>query len=319
MPFRTTLAAVLLAWASAPAAPVPKAESGGALLVGTSDGTLRILAPDGKEMRKLDPQDGDGRLALARLSPDGKRVVVASRPDGKKLTVAVAVRAVATGETKPLADLEHLDRLFWSADGATVYASGLDLTAANDPNKKRHECWVNRAIDATTGKVTPLDLGGEYRVAGLTADGTSFVTLRTFGQRAVGNGVWGPELESHLTDRATLKHTKLVGADAALTPLAPFPDGKRWLVQVEGGGKPWVRVYTPADKTLSELPDWTDGGVMSRTIRLSPDGKRLAFVRLAGPPDARRWELVVAGADGAGPKVLFETRPPLTIPAVDWR
>jgi hypothetical protein len=313
---------LLCASSAAVAAPVPKAgNADGTLLVVTSDGVLRLLTPDGKEVKKLDPREGDGRPTFARLSPDGKRVAEAHRPDDEKTITRLRLRTLDTDNVQELTEVPHLDRLFWSPDGSTVYASGLDVEAGKDPNKKRHECWLNWAIDAKSGKAKPLDLGGEYRVAGLTADGKSFVTLRTFGQRLVGKGVWGPELETHLTDLATLKHAKLIGADVEVTPLAAFPDGKRWLVQMETGPKPWLRVFAPADGTLTQLAEWNDDDVLLRkTIRLSPDGKRLAYVRhVFAPDDRKRAELVVADSDGKNAKPVFQVDPKLYIPVVDWR
>jgi Tol biopolymer transport system component len=302
-------------------APVPKAEPReGGLLVGTSDGTLRVLTPDGKEVTKLDPKDGDGRLRFGRLSPDGKRVAAAHQTDTKPVVVTLSVRTLDTGEVKELHRMQHIDRLFWSADGATVYASGLDVEAGNDPNKKRHECWLNAAVDAKTGKAKPLEVGGEYRITGLTADGKGFVTLRTFGQRAVGGGVWGPEVETHLTDRTTLKHAKLIDDEVYVSPVATFPDGKRWLVQTEDGGpRPWLRVYHREEKSVSVLDGLDDQGMMHRTVCVSPDGKRVAFVRIAGPEGAKRWEVVAFDTDKKAEKVLHETKPPVAIPTLDWR
>lgn len=293
----------LLLPAVALAAPVPKAKSAGKLLVSTSDGKVTLMNPDGTEA-KVVAEAGEGeRLVQAKLSPDGSRVVYAVRPDAKKLQVVLHVREVAGGKAKEMFNLQHLSRVFWSADGKAVFASGLDIEKGNLPAANRYECWASWQIDPTTGQPTPLDAKGQYRAWGWAADGTELLCVRTFDMRAVGKGVQAPKVETVRTKADKFAPEVAIPAEVDQVPLAVLPDGKRWVVKTAADG---LAVFSTADG-VKAWADFEKTSVVA--VAVSPDGKRVAV--------GTQPKLFTADPDGGDRKTVWE--PKANIVDIDWR
>jgi len=301
--------------AAVSAAPVPKKDSTGQLLVAFDDGTLSLIDPDGKiNPREILLRESDGRPRQARLSPDGKRIAltVPAKEPGKFQFI---LRDVAgDGVAEVLHTVQHSAHCFFSPDGKFLFGSGLDMEAAKNPNKPRHECWINWSIDLGTGKIATIDLGGEYRIIACDAGGTRFAAIRTFELRPVGGGVMSPRVESRWVDCKTLKSEIAIPAEVDVMAQFPFPDGQRWFVRIDAGKETLDRfgIYDAKAPTPASMEDVPKNSV--RHVALSPDGLRLAYSLNNGEEDQR---LVVAGANGRNPIVVSKSR--ATIVSIDWR
>ncbi len=315
------LAAALFA-AAAAAAPTPRpvgppAPPPGRILVLLADGSLREFDPDGKRPpRAVAFHRADPPAYEARLSPDGRRVAFLVRGKAGRHAAEFRVRPADAGPDVPSAPLHtarHVAHWFFAPDGKVLYGSGLDLEAANNPNAARHECWANWAVDLGTRAVTPVAAGGEYRIIGTDAAGKRFATARTFALRPVGGGVFTPRVETHWTDRATLEHRAALPAEADVMPVAPFPDGTRWLVKRDATkqGLDRYAVYRDGAATGAGFEDVPRGTV--RHIALSPDGGRLCY---ALRDDRGRSRVMVSAADGRGPQPLVESDH--AVLSLDW-
>jgi hypothetical protein len=304
-----------LAAGVASAAPLPKVGTDLQLLALFEDGSIKILDPDGKlPARELAAGHGDGTPVDARLSPDGQRIAYLVKPKADSHDVEFRIRPLeGKGDAVRLHAVQHAAHWFFGPDGKTLYGSGLDFEAAKNPNKFRHECWINWAIDSGKPEAKAIDLGGEYRIFAIDRAGERFATIRTFDLRPVAPGVSTPRIETHWTDRKTLKHELAIPAAADLMPQSAFPDNDRWFVRRDPAKRTLDRmaIYSTKGAAAESMVDSPEGPV--RHLALAPDGKRLAYTTTA---DAET-RIVVAGANGKEPRTILNS--PVGIAALSWK
>lgn len=210
-------------------APIPEVVEAPAIVVHTADGVVRLLDDRGRELRCCDL--GHRQARYVRLAPNRQRLAYAVRPEPAKSLVRVYTRSWEDKEPQLIMECEHLAALFWMPDSQTLVGSGLDITKGNLPQNFRHQCWLSWRVGLATNKVETYDLNGEYRLAGLSPDGTRFFAVRTFNPRPVAPGVLSPRVETYWFDPTTRERAVAIPAEIDVTPVAPLPDGKRWLVR----------------------------------------------------------------------------------------
>jgi hypothetical protein len=165
-----------------------------------------------------------------------------------------------------------------------------------------------------TGKVSAIDLGGEYRIFGTDPAGDRLASIRTFDLRPVGRGVQSPKVETHWTDRKTLKHELAIPAAADLRPASPFPDGDRWFVRRDPAKRTLDRmaVYSAKASAFEEMQNVPKEPV--RNLAVSPDGQRLAYCVDVEGSETR---LFVADANGKAPRAAFTSM--IGIRSFSWK
>jgi hypothetical protein len=290
-------------------APVPKAGRAERLLIVTN-GKVVLADADGKKPKELSTKAWKTPPRAARLSPDGGRIAYwfAHRTGGQQ---RVVIRDVGDdGEGTKAFDCSD-GTVIWSADGNKLYGGG-----AADGGKR--ENWV---YDLKTGKRTPLDMGDDCRIAAATADGTRLVLHRLHGKQAAAKvPVENSEIVTY--DLATGAMTR-VGPEAEVNwaPADVFPDSKRLLVYeyLPANFQHRHLSLDPATGTTERLAAVPPQRVCDN-IRLSPDGKRVAY-SLVGSVELslhlNKYPVVVADADGQNPTTVYESNRP--IDSLDWR
>lgn len=292
---------------------------------------LVTVDPDGKT-EVVVSQKVEGApfsLRCARLSPDGKYVAYL-RSD--KATMRLHIREIGGKEITPEIPAQLL-AVCWTADGRlTVQGATLPVR----PPRLMH--WF---VDPKTGKATDAKIPPRRFVHEWFPDGKSFLSVDA------------DEVDEKYTN---IRLTRVALADNSATDITErdamygggrlSPDGKKLLYPkpVERVPKLIEPLLEPfgyerpirhsdlfvgdvdkpdSGKMFTMLPDPANTGIHGDTGHCwSPDGKRVAYYTSTGRyGDERVYRLVVAAADGSGPKtILTETHSHLGLAMnfLDW-
>ncbi len=295
-----TLVALLLLSAVALAAPVPKAEKGENKLYVTLDGRIVRMNPDGTGEEKLYDDKHAGHDCCT--TADGKRAVSRDWSD-KKFVVSVREEG---GVSMPVAFLNSQNNVVvWSAVEGKLFTTDC---APSNPKEQ----W-SMLIDTKAGETKKLDAPGQCRPWGFTPKG-DLLYARANGFLRKGQNGGFTRYELVASPAAKFDPTVVIPAEADVTPLAVFPDGKRWLVTRLGGEG--VGVYKTGD---SEARFWDVEDRSPAVAAVRPDGKRVAWVYWRRTDDDTRhvFDLWTADAEGKNAKKAhtFEKEPT----RLDWR
>ena len=275
---------------------LPAVADDGPRLYVTAGGKVARLAPGGDPEPLFDDRyAGDDAAA----SPDGTRVAY-RKWDWFTEKTTVGVRG-KDGERVPLLSTEDsVGRVVWSADGKTLFCSvhPVDMPA------EAWQCW---AVDAASGKQTAFAVPAGAELIGLTAAGEELVFV-------VPGGGGEKGYATVTTAAGKFEPTEVMAAGLQVVPLAPFPDGKRWLGRA--AGMPGTGVYTAGDKGAAA---WEDNAHAGYAGAVRPDGKRVAYAiavvtRGGTGPTHELW---TADPDGSNPAKVLESAKP--IDRVEWR
>jgi RNA polymerase sigma factor (sigma-70 family) len=293
---------------------------------------LVTIDPDGKNevvvSRKI--EGNPFWLRGARLSPDGKHVAYLT---ADKEALRVHLREVGGTEVTPELPGQVFS-LCWAPDGRLTVQGG---TLPGRP--PRLATWF---VDPKTGAATAAKVPERRFVHEWFPDGKSFLSVEA------------DEEEGRYTNIRLVRVTAADGTTTAVTERGTLygggrlsPDGKRLLYpkplarvpkQVEpllepfGYERPIRRsdlfvgdVGKPeSGRLFTALPDPANTVIHGDTgYCWSPDGTRVAYYTCTGRSgDERTYRLVIAAADGSGPKtVLTETHGHLgsAVNFLDWR
>jgi WD40 repeat protein/class 3 adenylate cyclase/energy-coupling factor transporter ATP-binding protein EcfA2 len=255
---------------------------GGALAVGSRDGTVRLLDLRSQEVRRFPRRHGAGVLDMA-FTPDG-RTLVSSDADGAAIAWDAArgqVREVLSAHRGPVW------KLALSRDGDTLYSGGDD------------------------GRVILWDLAADRRLA------RSFSLRQEFEDISTPRGIAvSPDGETlaftgrggtiELFDTATLQRKRSVQAIRGFAAAAAFsPDGRLLAV---GGERGQVSLWDGRTLTAAGALAGLSGDVQA--VAFSPDGESLAAADVvAGGAGVRVWSVrrraLIAGAASPGPSLAF--------------
>ncbi len=246
--------------------------------------SLWVVAASGaEEPRRLTSGTRD---TTPRWSPDGRRIafVRATEREGRTQPAQVFVLALDGGEARPLTDLPRgAGGPVWSPDGARVAFSSVALP------------------DDLAPDATPAPPKSDVRV----------ITSAVY--RANGGGWNDPERPSHIwvtnaSDAGTIaKPRQLTSGKYAEGGTIWSADGSRIFFTSTRVDEPY---YLQGDSDLYSVP--AAGGEIAKvasingtigSLRLSPDGKQIAFVgTLNGAPEHSydQPDLFVANVDGTG-------------------
>jgi dipeptidyl aminopeptidase/acylaminoacyl peptidase len=307
-----TLVALLLLPAVALAAPVPKEGKDESKLYLTIGGKITRMNPDGTGQGVVCDK-GTGHDDS--LSPDGKWIVGVKR-DNSKDRHFVMLREPG-GKPKEAVQVSYTASVRWSADGKSLY--GIDQHLRPSPKGGKVEagrrCW--RYVIATE-QFTEMDIPKDYDLRRETPDGKGVVYEQTTGKQEVEPNVLMSKLQTVVSPLEKFEPKVVIPEEVNVSPVAAFPDGKRWLVIDITPYKRKVGVYTTGEKK----PEWWGVKVGLPAFAVSPDGKRVAYTTRAEQEDSAvrkpdEYQLWVADGDGKNAKKLATFDDYVT--HIDWR
>lgn len=335
--------------AVATAAPVPKGEKEGAIVVGIQeDGKNRIevYSPKGEKLTTI-PLDPHPMYHMT-LSRGGKRVAVWAwdqfRTDGQnrvgpnekiKHTGTLLVYDVDSPE-KPLLKLADVaeSHVVFTPDGASMY-----LTEMTEPDPKQPARQMTHAkLDLATQKKTDLKLPPDHFLMDVSPDGKTLLTVSSTTK------VPGEYRNtSYLVPLDTLEPKAIGEANVGCTRFSP--DGRqaigRKVLDPKDPGKTAVVVVDVKTGKEAEVK-LEDDTYMVWNTSWAPDGKRVLVQRDVLLPGAKPskpdpnapkpvgggqvWtvpdnkpEVAIRDLDGSNPKPVLELKKGVHIFGVDWR
>jgi TolB protein len=291
---RLLSAVLLLAAASAVAAPVPMAKKPQWLIVSARSGSANIYLYTDGEAEPKNLTDDKSNNSYPAWSPDGQTVAFCSDRDGAMHIFTM------TADGKKVTQLTRGELMCrvptWSADGKTLAFCRRTAEGSSEV------C----TIPAAGGDPKPIDLGGDAWDPAFSPDGKrlAFVSFRDgAGFRVYAADADGKNV-TKLTDDAN---------PAGFGYPAWSPDGKAIAFGFSGEGG--LNVYTVgADgKGAKQL---TKAGGLTTYPAYSPDGKKLAyFSQTTGDKGA----FYVADADGSDAKEVVKDEAPVEGGRPAWR
>jgi RNA polymerase sigma factor (sigma-70 family) len=311
-------------------AQTPAAPAEGKLLF-YRDGQLTLIAPDGKDEKKVSKNRDRFLPGDSRLSPDGQRVAYlvqvqindpvprADRDPRRK----VYLRGLDDAE--PGIDLGvEAQHLAWAPDGKHLVAT--DFVHGDDPKDFK---FVNWLVDIQTRQKTVLTLPDQQMVIDWSCDGALFLTSE------IDLRAKEPMGSMHLVRRDGSGDRKLISAPAVLVGrlspdsrrvlyLAPDPERKGKKGSINGLGLFVLDIAAAKATRVAGQPlNGTIGGIC-----WSPDGKRIAYSwrrehEAPKRPMATESHLVIADRDGGNTVTIATERTDdpwiIAIGSVDWR
>lgn len=287
------------------------------LVIEEERGAVHLINPDGTGLQLVATYPPKHNLITAKLSPDRKRLAYAVEPTWDKPEVFIRVKDVDRDAVTELAKVQHVEHLFWSPDGKTLFGSGMDRTARDQEGSRWWECYTNWAINADTGEMTPLRLPSNYRAWGFAPNG-KLICVREFDNRGPDGYPLGKgdDYETVQTGLDDFRPEVVIPHEQKLKPLALLPDGKTWVVRGEG-----VQFFTFITGKAEPKP-WPWKCRWAHRAVVSPDGSRVVvlfspFSGDDGGPDRSRYGLRTLTPDGSDEKLVW--KPEASISTFDWR
>jgi hypothetical protein len=307
----TRFTSLLLLPAVALAAPVPKELKDEARLLVTAAGAVTLMTPDGGNPTVIHAGGADEYVYRAWLSPDRTRFAYfyKERPDARVGKTLLGLREVGGKQQAWSVSVPCPDGLFWSADGKTLFGT-TQKEKGGQGNVLGYRSW---RIDAANGERTRLELPADCVLVAPLRGSTKVACLRYARPAADKSGAGVPaDAELLATDPDTFAPTTVLGA-ARLTPVAVFPDGKRWLRHASGE----VAIHTVGEQ---EAKAWPREPFVS-AVALAPSGKRVAYTTFDWNEKAKttRWQVWTADPDGTNAVKVLARDDEERISHIDWR
>lgn len=305
-----SLAALLLLPAVATAAPVPKEVKDETRLLVTAAGTVTLMRAEGTDAKVVLKGSNDEYAYMAWLSPDRTRFAYfyKERPDDRDGKTLLGLREIGGTQVWNVS-VPCPDGLFWSADGKTLFGT-TQKDKGRQGNDLGYRSWQ---IDAATGERTRLELPGDCVLVTALPGSGKVACLRYTRPDGEKPGIGVPmDAELLSTDPDKFDPTTVIES-APLTPVAVFPDGKRWLRHRSGE----VAIHTVGE---TEAKAWKRGPYVS-AITLAPHGKRVAYTLFDWNEKAKttRWQVWTADPDGTNATKVLTRDDDQRISHIDWR
>ena len=315
---------VLLA-ASLAAAPIPKATYEGhiGVVVRIPKPELIVLSPNGVVEKRIPLDDIGEQVYTVKMGRDGKSALLTTY---NQVAIQLGNRGFAsnngylldlTGTEKPKKLIDGKATLGWviNRDGTKAYGGYIDEEKAAKANPNDPMPYKNWCLDLKTGETKPIDLPIEHRIADITADDQTVLTMvLTGGKYRAGTApvsTWKPTLIS----------------DATFYPHGIAPDGKKMLTSEYEYGENGrqvsynLKVYDFESKGRRVINRPEDCQYLS-AYSYGADGKRICFIgqyRNASNPNGVAYKVFTCGTDGTNQKMIYEAKDGEMLSDCDWR
>lgn len=316
----STLLALSLA-----AAPIPKTTYEGhiGIVVTSPKPELIVLSPNGAVEKRIPLDEIGDQVYTVKIGRDGKTALLTTY---NQVPIQLGNRGFPsnngyfldlTGTNKPKKLIDSKGMLGWviNRDCTKAYGGYIDeekMAKANPNDSMQYKNWF---LDLKTGETKPIDLPAEHRIADITADDQTVLTMVMDGgkYRAATAPVstWKP----------------MQNLDGVFYPHGIAPDGKKILTTeyeyAENGRQMGygLKVYDFESKGRRQINRPEDCQYLS-AYSYGADGKRICFIgqyRKAGSPNGVSYKVFTCTVDGTNPKMIYEAKDGEMLSDCDWR
>lgn len=319
----STLLALLLS-----AAPIPKATYEGRIgvVVTNPKPELIVFSPSGNVEQRIPLDDLGERVYTVKMGRDGKVALLTTYGQNN---LQIGNRGYPcysgylidlTGTAKPKRLLENKGSLGWviNRDCTKAYGCFIDAEKAGKANADDPIPYSNWCLDLKTGETKPIGLAAEHRIADITADDQTVLTMVQTGGK----------YRAATASVSTWKPTQV--SDAAFYPHGISPDGKKMLTTEYEYGENGengrqvgynLKVYDFESKARRTINRPEDCQYLS-AYSYGADGKRICFIgqyRNTNNPNGVAYKLFTINTDGTNQKMIYEAKDGEMLSDCDWR
>jgi hypothetical protein len=307
------------------AAPIPKSVYEGQIgvVVTSPKAELIVFSPSGSVEKRIALDDLGERVYTVKMGRDGKTALLTTYGQNN---LRIGNRAYVsnngylidlTGTAKPKRLFENKGSLGWviNRDCTKAYGGYIDEEKAAKGNPADPLPFANWCLDLKTGTTKPIELPTEHRIADITADDQTVLTMvLTGGKYRAGTApvsTWKPELIP----------------DGTFYPHGISPDGRKMLTsEYEYAENNQLvsynlKIYDFESKGRRQINRPEDCQALS-AYSYGADGKRICFIgqyRNANNPNGVSYKLFTCSTDGSNQKMIYEAKPGEMLSDCDWR
>lgn len=316
----STLLALSLA-----AAPIPKSTYEGhiGVVVRSPKPELIVLNPNGGVEKRIPLEDLGEQVYTVKMGRDGKTALLTTY---NQVAIQLGNRGFAsnsgylldlTGTNKLKKLIEGKATLGWviNRDCTKAYGGYVDEEKAAKLKPADPIPYKNWCLDLKTGESKAIDLPPEYRIADISADDQTVLTMEYTQNK----------YHAATAPVSTWKPTRV--SDAAFYPHGISPDGKKMLTSEYEYGENGqqvsynLKVYDFESKGRRQIDRPEDCQYLS-AYSYGADGKRICFIgqyRNAGNPNGVSYKVFTINVDGSNLKMIYEAKPGEMLSDCDWR
>jgi hypothetical protein len=303
------------------AAPIPKSTYEGtiALLITKPKKEILLLSPNGAELKRIDLSGVTGQPTLIKLAKANNGALVQTfelinQANQQYVNRSYLVDLKTSDKPKQVFQTDHPYSSTVDRDATFVYIS------ENDSDIKQQNLqsptFRHWKVDLKTGKKSKLDLPGNHEIKDCAHEEQCLLTSHWPDQQQQNTRAAKISLETYVVKYVS---------DFRISASAISPDG-RSLVTFEVGrnqfpGRPTINYIFRNTKDGSKTASFDAGDI--RELGAYACGPISRFAVLRYSRDARtnelQYSLYVYPPDGKSSKIIFETKPGLSIVDMEWR
>lgn len=306
------------------AAPIPKATYEGhiGVVVSSPKPELIVFSPSGTVEKRIPLDDIGDRAYTVKMGRDGKTALLTTY---NQAPIQLGNRGFAsnngylidlTGAEKPKKLIDSKATLGWviNRDCTKAYGGYIDEENAAKAKPNGSLPYKNWCLDLKTGTTKAIELPPEHRIADITADDQTVLTM------VLTDGKY----QAAMAPVSTWKPTLI--SEATFYPHGIAPDGKKMLTseyeyemgRLTGFG---LKIYDLDSKARRDIVR-PDGCQALSAYSYGADGKRICFIGQYPAPGNQNgvaYKLFTCGVDGTNQKMIYEAKDGEMLSDCDWR